>query len=424
MSNINKIKVSGTTYSIQDENACKVVELTQAQYDDLPTTAKTSNSLFVITDAEAGDLSNYYTKSETSGATEISTALASKADTLVSGTNIKTINGESILGEGNITIQGGSGGGKAIEAGRGISITTGETADTVSFNLPISGGTNALGPVENAIKIGENASASSVCSFAMGTSTLADGYRSFAGGVRSRARGETTFAYGSYVDSLQFCETAFGRYNASNKVNSTFGDSGNTLFGVGNGTGDGLSNYKRHNALEIRQNGDIYIADTNDTSTTEYYEKPMIKLQDALGGGGGSITIDQSLDSGSTNPVANSAITNAINQTARFYGYASDGYLVSISSIDDGNAISIDGMKIKTLENSVQQTSVGGWIYTSTINGKKAVSSSSSNTKDFSLVETSAITTSVTSSSTDTQVPSAKAVYDIVGNIETLLSKI
>lgn len=34
-------------------------------------------------------------------------------DRLVSGTNIKTINGESILGRGNITIQGGSGGGSA-----------------------------------------------------------------------------------------------------------------------------------------------------------------------------------------------------------------------------------------------------------------------------------------------------------------------
>ena len=156
MSNISKIKISGTSYSLKDENACKVVELTQAQYDELPTTAKTSNSLFVITDATAGDLSNYYTKteadglldtkldvtaytptdlsnyytkSETSGATEISTALNAKADTattytktetdnaitaatstkqdtLVSGTNIKTINNESILGSGNITIQG------------------------------------------------------------------------------------------------------------------------------------------------------------------------------------------------------------------------------------------------------------------------------------------------------------------------------
>ena len=109
MSNINKIKVSGTTYEIQDLNATKVVELTQAQYDDLPTTAKTSNSLFVITDATAGDLSNYYTKTETDNS--ITAATSTKQDTLVSGTNIKTINNESILGEGNITIQGGSGGG-------------------------------------------------------------------------------------------------------------------------------------------------------------------------------------------------------------------------------------------------------------------------------------------------------------------------
>ena len=35
---------------------------------------------------------------------------ASKQDTLVSGTNIKTINGNSLLGPGNITISGGSGG--------------------------------------------------------------------------------------------------------------------------------------------------------------------------------------------------------------------------------------------------------------------------------------------------------------------------
>ena len=34
-----------------------------------------------------------------------------KQDELISGTNIKTINGESILGRGNITISGGSGGG-------------------------------------------------------------------------------------------------------------------------------------------------------------------------------------------------------------------------------------------------------------------------------------------------------------------------
>ena len=36
------------------------------------------------------------------------TSIASKQNTLVSGTNIKTINNESILGSGNITIDSGS----------------------------------------------------------------------------------------------------------------------------------------------------------------------------------------------------------------------------------------------------------------------------------------------------------------------------
>lgn len=48
--------------------------------------------------------SRYYTQ------TEIDTALAGKQATLVSGTNIKTINNNSILGSGNIHISGGGGG--------------------------------------------------------------------------------------------------------------------------------------------------------------------------------------------------------------------------------------------------------------------------------------------------------------------------
>ena len=59
--------------------------------------------MYVITDAEAGDLTNYYTKTETN------TLLGGKQATLVSGTNIKTINNESLLGSGNIDIQGGGG---------------------------------------------------------------------------------------------------------------------------------------------------------------------------------------------------------------------------------------------------------------------------------------------------------------------------
>ena len=96
MANINKISVAGTIYDIQDQNASKTVELTQAEYNGL--SVKNPNTFYIITDAQGGDLSIYYTKGETD------TLLGEKQPTLVSGTNIKTINNESILGEGNIDI--------------------------------------------------------------------------------------------------------------------------------------------------------------------------------------------------------------------------------------------------------------------------------------------------------------------------------
>ena len=53
------------------------------------------------------DLSNYYNKGE------VDTKLTQKQDTLVSGVNLKTINNMSLLGSGNIDIQGGGGSGDA-----------------------------------------------------------------------------------------------------------------------------------------------------------------------------------------------------------------------------------------------------------------------------------------------------------------------
>ena len=66
------------------------------------------------------DLSGYVTTSD------LETALTSKQDTLISGTNIKTINSQSLLGSGDITIQGGESTDVRIN---GTSITSGGVAD-------------------------------------------------------------------------------------------------------------------------------------------------------------------------------------------------------------------------------------------------------------------------------------------------------
>ena len=79
---------------------------------------------------------NGTTKNPSSGVVDLGTVITTHQDLsgyqpkLVSGTNIKTINGESILGSGNIVIEGGSGGtssggsGAYAEVNHGTSDTT------------------------------------------------------------------------------------------------------------------------------------------------------------------------------------------------------------------------------------------------------------------------------------------------------------
>ena len=73
----------------------------------------------IVTFTSDKKLDNYYTKEEidndhlviSSSLNDLNTRLNTKQDTLVSGINIKTINNQSILGSGNITLEGGSGSG-------------------------------------------------------------------------------------------------------------------------------------------------------------------------------------------------------------------------------------------------------------------------------------------------------------------------
>ena len=61
-----------------------------------------------LIDLKGGPGTNYYTKSETYDKTQTDSLVDTKQDNLVSGTNIKTINGQSVLGSGDIEITGGA----------------------------------------------------------------------------------------------------------------------------------------------------------------------------------------------------------------------------------------------------------------------------------------------------------------------------
>lgn len=96
-------------------------------------------------------------------------------------------------------------------------------------------------------------------------------------------------------------EVATGQYNISNTVvGVSWGNSGNTLFSVGNGNHQG----GEHNAFEVRQNGDIYIT-SGGTSTSS-----MIKLQDALATAGSS-----GITSGQVQTMIDKSISGKTNQS-------------------------------------------------------------------------------------------------------------
>lgn len=362
---------------IEDLDGTATVELTQAEYDALVTAGTVSaDTYYIISDATPVDMSNYYTTGQTN------TLLAGKQNTLVAGDNI-TISGNVISADG---------GGKAIEAGRGISVTTGETADTVSFNLPISAGTGT-----NSLIVGYNTSdsfwkptASGKYSIANGTKCTAAYESSIATGYYNEARakysiaqgyhtttyggsshsegwdsvtrasyshaegnncitsGESSHAEGIFTNTSNKGEHSEGWYNVTRKNSATFGDSGNTLFSVGNGTADNA----RHNAFEIRQNGDIYLS----------LNGQDVKLQDQLGES--SITVDTALDSGSTNPVENRVIYNKVDEIEQVTAAALNVLNESLSEKQDTLSA---GTGIEISDNVISATGGGGGTVESAI---------------------------------------------------------
>lgn len=326
---------------------------------------------------DASAMTEYYTSAQTESA--ISGALLTKQDTLVSGTNIKTINNQSLLGSGNINISGGSGSYQyysenttdkiasiAVENSEAGTLGAIDVAsDNVNFTASITGGTegnetedstsaniSAYGAevhyekmtgsdgtdahsyfdmndsgisfetynndVTTTVEINDNgvlinndavvtesqlADYQPVLSAGTGIDITNNVISATGGGGATYSAGTNisidtantinctlpitantsnkNVSVGYSLNVREEGETSIGKFNV-NRYESSIAHSGNTIFTVGNGGSNGL----RHNALEIRKNGDLYFADTSNNSQS-YYQKPMVRLQDMYGALGG-----------------------------------------------------------------------------------------------------------------------------------------
>ena len=266
-------------------------------------------------------------------------AVASKQDTLVSGQNIKTINGQSVLGAGNIAIQGGTSNWDDITGKPEFA----EVATSGDYNDLINKPT--IPDVSNLATKAE----------------IAD--------METRSHAAATYATKAEIPSLDgyLTETEASETYATKEQVSGKQD---TLV---SGT-----NIKTVNGQSLLGNGNIDIT------------------------GGGTITVDSALSSTSENPVQNKVITTALNGKQDAGDYALKSEIPDVSTLATkeelagkqdtltaGAGIKITDNTIRTI-NNVQQAKIipqsSGFIF-NTISVDNAgnpsiVNAQISNTKD------------------------------------------
>lgn len=284
------------------------------------------------------DLSEYWTSAQTEVA--ISAATSGKADTtavtavnnaLTAHTSDTGIHvsaqeknawnakaepysaGTGIEISGNV-ISATGGGGATYSAGYGINI---DTANTISFNMPITCTTNTnhnitIGNGTNngnwSLLVGNDMSITkSNASIGLCTNDQSLGGSSISGNTRGVLIGCQNTIKGG--DISVGGGVAIGDRNQSTDGGIVIGTnskaSGSSTVAIGlSANATGTTKMNLNNQIKVDTNNQIYIKDK--TNTTE------ICLQDALSGGGGSIAVDSYLDSGSTNPVENQAIATPI----------------------------------------------------------------------------------------------------------------
>ena len=251
-----------------------------------------------------------YTKTQTYSKTEVDSLVANSSSSGGGGFNVVTNSSDStkkgLVNSLSEYYDTNIGNGAVIEGKGDNDIDT--IVASGAFSHAEGENTTASGDYSHAE--GAHTKASDFYSHAEGCYTKAEGNSSHAEGSGTEARGNCahaegsdTNAFGDYSHASGYkttaqntYEAAFGIYNTSRVTNDNFGSKNKTLYSIGNGNPDAIPQIGQnddgahHNAFEIRQNGDIYIADTsflkegnkNYNSNLKYHTVPYICLQDKL----------------------------------------------------------------------------------------------------------------------------------------------
>lgn len=315
---VNNYSLLGSgNINIAGSGGNNVVELTQSEYDALD--PKDPSAFYIITDAEGGDLANYMTSAQTtsaiaqavSGKTDNSDFTGHTADTTVHVTAQDKTNwnaksnfsgdyndltnklsaGTNITIVDNVISATSGGGGKAVSGGTNISITTGETADTINCKIPYSdviyyNSDIILGKempsvsdynrvlYGKKIQSRENQSFSHSIGIGVPPSNNSSDYNELYG---SQSIGIGGFKIGNgsqYSNFVNGC-VAIG-YGAKTRINNAVA--------IGHGTeASGTTKTNINNQLKIDTSNQVYISNSANTSTYCLQEK-IETTEAALGG--------------------------------------------------------------------------------------------------------------------------------------------
>lgn len=315
-----------------------------------------------------------YTVSEIDGAQE----------ELVSGTNIKTINNESILGSGNITIQGGGGDVNVIESitfnGSAVPVDSSKNA-AITYSAPVTSVNGNTGAVTISVP------------------TKVSDLTNDSGFITSYTETDPVFS-ASVAASITSADIT--AWNGKSTFSGSYNDLTDkpTLF-----SGAYADLTGKPNLATVATSGDY--DDLSNKPTIPTVPTALSSFTDDLGNSP-THTHSQYLTS--------APVTSVNGQTG--------AVSLSIPTVPSNVSAFTNDAGYTTNTGTVTSVTVNGSTYSPT-SGDVNLGTVITSHQDISGKEnTSNKVTSLSASSTDTEYPSAKCVWDLIGDIETILASI